>query len=485
MELFQNILQTFFSHPIWNYFNFITCFSLVFCIILFILLGTSRIAKFNPKFKPVDPLDTYPKVSVIMCCKGIHAKTKIHFKQNLKLQYPGPVEFIFVVESETDPAYQCAYESISETTFDSAYPRDTKVVIAGLSYHNAQKIHNMLIGVASCSANSGYVLFVDDDVFLYPGLLEELVTPLIKESDKVILSTGYEFIAPDKGASVYNYALLTYRIHNLFSFITDRPILCWGGCWMSPMRLFKDNFCHLVDCYLDGGYSDDLIISCLIQQNGYICAHPLQAIFPSRPAKNYSFSKYWDFITRQFFVNDTYSTGYNRRVCHSILYMILTTIYMLVIWISITPFVGILSVLAYLTSEIFTWTFSSVFASLSLVLWVLLIESMKFATRILNNVSNSLRPQDQQISVSLNPIKLFIGITIHITCMPLAVIYILLHDSIVWSGVRYFKRNGKIWKVERKDQYGNVITERFEHSIAKVLSNPQIRKMVCPNGHFP
>lgn len=486
MEVINSIITTLFSQRIWVYISTASCFSLLFVIVFSFILGFSRIPRFNPRFTTPPPLETYPKISVVMCCKGIHEKSKQNFKQNLNLKYPGPVEFVFVVESEDDPAASCAKEAISEVTFDSELDRETSIIVAGLSYHNAQKIHNMLFGVINCSPDSEYVLFADDDAFLYPGLLEELVTPLVQESDKVLISTGYEFIAPMEGANVFNYCLLIYRLHNLYSFITDRPVLCWGGCWMSPRWIFRQNFAHLVDCYLDGGYSDDTIVSCIVQQEGYVCAHPYQAIFPGVPAKNLKFTKYFDFLTRQFFVNDTYSTAYNKRVVHSIAYLIITSVWLLIGWVAITPIIGLLSIIAYFTSENFQWTTTSTLSTCTVFLWFGVIESINFATKIMTNVANSVRPPEQQISVRLNPIKIFLGLNIHVFLMPFAVIYILLCDSIVWAGVRYYKKDGKIWKVERKDENGEVITELFTSSVSKVLNIPKIKQLLegSPNTQF-
>jgi hypothetical protein len=55
---------------------------------------------------------------------------------------------LFVMESESDPAVACARSAIDSTEFRSD-DRSTKLVIAALSYHNAQKIHNMLSGGGS------------------------------------------------------------------------------------------------------------------------------------------------------------------------------------------------------------------------------------------------------------------------------------------------------------------------------------------------
>ncbi|OHT05619.1 Ceramide glucosyltransferase [Tritrichomonas foetus] len=477
MNQVADLFYALFSHPIWKFLTFISCFIIVVMTVLMIAMGCFRLKGLDPR-TAINRLPQYPMISVIMCCKGTHSNSLSNFKRNLRMEYPGPAEFIFVVESIDDPAASCAQKAIDETVFPQQLRR-TQIAVAGLSFHNAQKIHNMLIGVTYCSPESKYVLFADDDVFFYPGLMEELVYPLIKEPEKVLVSTGYEFIAPPSGSCIANYCLLTYRIHNLFSYITERPILCWGGCWMSPLWVFRENFAHVVDCYLDGGYSDDTIISCLAQQKGYVCAHPHRAIFPNNVDKNTPFAKYWDFLKRQFFVTDTYSTNYNKRVVHSLAYLICSTIWLLVIWISISPFMGILAIISCISNlSYFVWTPTAIFSTASFLLWIIFVYTIKYATNSMVQVSNSVRPPEQQITVRLNGIKVFIGLTVHAFLMPIAVLVIMFSKSIVWAGVRYYKENGKIVKVERKDSNGEVFTELFASSISRTLNMPGIKELI-------
>ena len=49
-----------------------------------------------------------PQLSIIMPCKGIHENSLSNWKAQTGTVYPGPVEFIFVVESREDAAYAAA-----------------------------------------------------------------------------------------------------------------------------------------------------------------------------------------------------------------------------------------------------------------------------------------------------------------------------------------------------------------------------------------
>jgi hypothetical protein len=392
--------------------------------------------------------------------------------------YPGRIEFVFVAESESDPAVPCAREAIAAVSL-SPPERSARVEISGLSYHNAQKIHNMLYGVASASSDSQFVLFADDDVYFYPSMIEELVDPLIREKASVLVSTGYEFICPPPGGSVWTYCLFTYRMHNLWSFITDRPILCWGGCWMGPLSMFRTNYGSLVDCYLDGGYSDDTIVSCLAQQNGFVCAHPRLAIFPNLVDANTTFSRYWDFVRRQFFVTDTYATAYNRSIVHSLAWLICSSICLMVIWMCVCPWIGALALVAAATSEKkFVWGWTATLGLVDWVLWAVMLAAIQFFVTAMVDATNCQRPPEQRVSCVLNRWKLALGLAIHCFFMPIAVIAIMLSNSIVWAGVRYYKKDGKICKVERRDRNGQVRTELASASIARTLRNPRFKRLL-------
>jgi len=442
---------------------------------LFYAIGWVRRHAAEPN-KKIEPLKNYPMITVVMCCKGVHADSYKNYCRNLSMDYPGPVEFIFVIESTNDPAWECAERAIKNAHFASSN-HTARITNAGVSYHNAQKIHNMLHGVACSDPQSEYVLFADDDVFFYSGLIEELLTPLVDEPNKILVSTGYEFCVPDKNAGLGTYALFVYRIQNLLSFITPRPVLCWGGCWFAPLRLFKENFFNLVDCYLDGGYSDDTIISTLVQKYGYVCSHPYKATFPTQPDPNMAVKKYYDFIKRQMFVLVTYSSSYNKRVCHSLAFLIVATVWVMVIWIYLIPFASILAFLSLFSSQLhFTPQFF-----LGLIggpLWVYLEYAVYNSTKIMLKNANSVRPAQEQITFHFNPINFYAGFVIHFTSMSVSLIQNFIKPSIVWAGVTYHVKNGKIFSVERKDKEGKKLTEQFAQSVSRAVKKEEFKTLL-------
>jgi hypothetical protein len=251
---------------------------------------------------------------------------------------------------------------------------------------------------------------------------------------------------------------------------------------MAPLWLFRENFAHLVDCYMDGGYSDDTIVSCIVQERGYVCAHPYRAIFPHVVERRMPFKRYWNFITRQFFVTDTYSTAFNRSVVHSLAWLMVSSIYLVVMWIFVTPLIGLLRVLASTTSdEPFVWIWTAKLGVLSWPLWYLFTASVQFFTRAMVTVSNSVRPPEQHVECRLSTMKLTIGLAIHCMLMPISVITIMFSEYVEWAGVRYYTRGGKIWKVERPDGGGTFHSELASSSIARTLRDARFKELIRRN----
>lgn len=424
----------------------------------------------------IRTLPEYPMISVVMTLKNTHARTEQYLIGKLSINYPGDLEFIVVTESREDPAYELASKVISNFQFSSDKRRDTKVTVAGLTWHNSQKIHNILHAISETNPDSKYVLLSDDDVYLYPGIIEELLDPILKEPDTVLLSTGYDFPIPPPGSSLHNYALVFFRNINLFSFITTRPILCWGGCQFGPLSLFRENFMHLIDCYLDGGYSDDNIISMLVQQKGKVCAHPARAIFPNELDQDTTFYKYWEYLCRQYFTLDTYCTGYSKSIGYSLAFLIVSSIWLMAMWATIAPWVGILIILSRFSTQ---WVGLSVMkyaAIFSIFNWIYIITSVTCSTKTMIKVSNSVRSPQDWLTYSPNYVKIFFGSCEQILVMPFAVLRIMFSNSIIWSGIKYYKENGKIVKVERFDKNGNPYSEMFSSSIARTIEQENYRR---------
>lgn len=432
-----------------------------FCSLLIAMIVTRR-QGLDPATK-ITSLERYPMISVIFTLKGVHEDTETILKSKLKIKYPGKIEFIAVVESEEDPAYQLANDIFNNTTFEDETQRSTLVTVSGLTWHNSQKIHNILQGISMCSQESEYVLLTDDDVFLYPGIIEDLLYPLQKNPEKILLSGGYDYPVPPIGSTIHNYATIFYRMINYCSYITPTPILVWGGCQFGPLWVFRQNLSHIVDVYIDGGYSDDNLISMMVQENGYLCYQPRRAIFPTECPKDRSFHDFWDYICRQYFPLTLYATSFAKSMGYSLAFLICTSVWLMGVWGSIAPFAGIFAIFSHSP-----WCLKKTVSVAGIVVWFFVLLLMNAVMQTMLKVSNSLN-ESKKIYFHCNFLKLFIGSIEMIFLMPFSVIKVLFSNSIVWSGIRYYRQNGKIVAVERVID-GKVVTKPATDSIARVRS---------------
>jgi hypothetical protein len=159
-----------------------------------------------------------------------------------------------------------------------------------------------------------------------------------------------------------------------------------------------------------------------------------------------------------------------------------SSIYLVVMWIFVTPFIGILAVVArFTTDKPFIWVWAAKMGILSWPLWCLLTISIQFFTSAMITVSNNVRPPDQQIHCHLNKLKMILGLAIHSMLMPISVIAIMFSEYVVWAGVRYYKKAGKIWKVERMDSSGTFHSELASSSIARTLRDIRFRDLIRRN----
>merc|ERR1719482_2694418 len=77
--------------------------------------------------------------------------------------------------------------------------------------------------------------------------------------------------------------------------------------------------------WLDGGYSDDMLVGACAMGHGRTIATPLRAIFYNCMKKDVTFCQAWDFLRRQVFVLTTYGSRGN-CMKHSLLFFAYATL---------------------------------------------------------------------------------------------------------------------------------------------------------------
>ncbi|GMY36115.1 Ceramide glucosyltransferase, nucleotide-diphospho-sugar transferase [Fagus crenata] len=394
-----------------------------------------------------------PRVSVVMPLKGYGEHNLHNWRSQITSLYGGPVEFLFVLESTEDPAY--GYVSSLISNFKDEV--DAKVVIAGLSTTCSQKIHNQMVGVEKMHKDSKYVLFLDDDVRLHPGSIGALTAEMEKNSD-IFIQTGYPLDLPS--GSLGSYCIYEYHMPCSMGFATGgKTFFLWGGCMMMHADDFRLDRYGVVSGLRDGGYSDDMTLAAIAEAHKRLITSPPVAVFPHPLSSDLSFSRYWNYLRKQTFVLESYTTKVNW-----IMNRALFTTHCYLSWGFVAPyFMSLIHVTAALRIYIKGYSLEeTTFASGGLFLVgylaiCTLIEllSMWNLTRIEVQLCNMLSPEAPKMSLaSYNWGLVFIAMLVDNFLYPISAMRSHFSQSINWSGIRYHLKNGKIFKIERSKDMG-------------------------------
>jgi cellulose synthase/poly-beta-1,6-N-acetylglucosamine synthase-like glycosyltransferase len=159
-----------------------------------------------------------PPATVFIPCRGLDDELRENLTPHLNQDYPD-YEVIFVVDSRTDEA-----TPVIGTLIDGTRAR---LVIAGPTDGESQKVHNLRQAVTEASAKSEVFVFADSDVRPASDWLRTLVAPL--EDATVGCATGYRWFISKRlrfaseMRSVWNASIasaLGPNTHGNF---------CWGG----------------------------------------------------------------------------------------------------------------------------------------------------------------------------------------------------------------------------------------------------------------
>ncbi|KAJ7969537.1 Ceramide glucosyltransferase, nucleotide-diphospho-sugar transferase [Quillaja saponaria] len=427
----------------------------------------------------IDELDhscqvNLPRVSVVMPLKGFGEHNLHNWRSQITSLYGGPVEFLFVVESTEDPAYHAVSRLISD--FEDGV--DTKVIIAGLSTTCSQKIHNQLVGVEKMHKDSKYVLFLDDDVRLHPGSIGALTTEMEKNPE-IFIQTGYPLDLPS--GSLGSYCIYEYHMPCSMGFATGgKTFFLWGGCMMMHADDFRLDRYGVVSGLRDGGYSDDMTLAAIAGAHKRLITSPPVAVFPHPLASDLSLPRYWNYLRKQTFVLESYTTKVNW-----IMNRALFTVHCYLSWGFVAPYLmGMIHIAAALrvyikgySLEETTYTCGGLYlvSFLAICTFVELL-SMWNLTRIEVQLCNILSPEVPQLSLaSYNWCLVFIAMVVDNFLYPVSAMRSHFSQSINWSGIRYYLKDGKISKIVRTKDKGPVFTDLGgKHLYGKKGAPPKI-----------
>ncbi|XP_011093639.1 uncharacterized protein LOC105173554 [Sesamum indicum] len=399
-----------------------------------------------------------PRVSVVMPLKGFGEHNLHNWRSQITSLYGGPLEFLFVVESTEDPAYHAVSRLLKEFEDDV----EAKIVVAGLSTTCSQKIHNQLVGVEKMHKDTKYVLFLDDDVRLHPGSIGALTAEMEKNSD-IFIQTGYPLDLPS--GSLGSYCIYEYHMPCSMGFATGgKTFFLWGGCMMMHADDFRTDRHGVVSGLRDGGYSDDMTLAAIAGAHKRLITSPPVAVFPHPLASDLSFGRYWNYLRKQTFVLESYTTRVNW-----IMNRALFSTHCYLSWGFVSPYLmsGI-HVAAALRLYFKGYSFGAtalpctglLLAGSLAICTVIELLSMWNLTRIEVQLCNLLSPEAPPLSLaSYNWCLVFIAMLVDNFLYPVSAMRSHFSQSINWSGIRYHLKDGKINKIERSKEKGPKFTD--------------------------
>eukprot|EP00850_Spirogloea_muscicola_P018846 SM000177S03179 [mRNA] locus=s177:35680:39904:- [translate_table: standard] len=395
-----------------------------------------------------------PKVTIIMPVKGVNEHSVDNWRSQIASVYGGELQFLFVVESEDDVAHGAVLQLMSAAKGDIQF----ELIVAGHAVKSSQKIHNQLAGVSAMSASSKYVLFLDDDIRLHPGTICQLVDTM-EADQKAFLLTGYPFDLP--APTLVSYCTLEYHLPLFIGFSTGgRTTFVWGGCMMMLADDWRTDRYGICGALKDGGYSDDMILASVAAANGRSIHVPSFAVFFHPLPADLTWERYWNYLRRQIFVLETYSSLYNR-----VLNRLLFLVHCYLSWGLVIPF--LVAELHLLRVGALYWSINSgaynqlpqalvctqgLRLSQALVLCLALaFVSLYRMTVVVIKLCNKLSPERPHIPVRIFKWHLMLaGFLIGNTLYPVCALYTFIKPSVEWSGILYTRYAGRIYKVQRQ-----------------------------------
>lgn len=256
--------------------------------ILYLEFFKREIAKPQTNYTPV--------CSIIAPCRGLDEDLRGNLAALFRQNYPR-YEIVFVVDDVRDEAVSIIENLIAENRNTPA----AKLVVAGKSENESQKVHNLRQAVLEVSGESEAFVFVDSDARPDENWLGTLIAPL--ENDSIGCATGYRWFVSKKIVfaselrSVWNASIASALGANL------KKNFCWGG----SMAIRRDVFERLnVREQWRGTLSDDFAVTRLMKEVGLPVYFVPQAL--TATVENCNFRELLEFTTRQMKITRVYAT---------------------------------------------------------------------------------------------------------------------------------------------------------------------------------
>ena len=250
------------------------------------------------------PSDFTPFCSIIAPCCGLDEDLRENLAALFRQNYPR-YEIVFVVDDQRDESVSVIEKLMSEPPVfgaDLKHPQTitTKLVIAGKSSGESQKVHNLRQAVTKVSGASEAFVFVDSDARPGANWLRNLVAPLSDEN--IGCATGYRwFISKNVGFASELRSVWNASVASALGADTKKNF-CWGG----STAIRRDVFERLkIREKWRGTLSDDFAVTRMMKEaNLPICFVP-QAL--TATVENCNFRELLEFSTRQMKITRVYA----------------------------------------------------------------------------------------------------------------------------------------------------------------------------------
>ncbi len=228
-----------------------------------------------------------PRVAVILPCCGVDERLHQTVERLGKQNY-ADYEIIFTLESQSDPAFE-AIEKWTEGWTSVRHQR----VVAGLTQHRSQKIHNLLAAVEKVAPDREVLVFLDSDAVPHADWIGHLVAPLA--DDAVGAATGFRWYCASGG--IANGVRSVWNAASVPLIRDERRNFCWGGATAVRVDRFKS---MNVAARWARALSDDYQMTRAVRDAGLIIRFVPQALIPSHDRT--TFRGFWEFARRQLII---------------------------------------------------------------------------------------------------------------------------------------------------------------------------------------
>ncbi len=198
--------------------------------------------------------DYAPFCSIIAPCRGLEQGLEANLSALFRQDFP-QFEILFVVDDEKDEAVSVIKSLINRRDAETLRNEEklllknsaslrlcgeknvsTKLIVAGKTKDESQKVHNLRRAVLEVSDESKVFVFVDSDARPGESWLRNLIAPLSDEN--IGCATGYRwFIAKNGGFSSQMRSCWNASIASALGANTNNNF-CWGG----SMAIRRDVF---------------------------------------------------------------------------------------------------------------------------------------------------------------------------------------------------------------------------------------------------